>query len=84
MILANHIETMFISIPFLLGTFHTEPVDCAFHLQVLRTSPHHPLDQGFWTITGREEQYDINITRPRTHLWPDAGCIHRQRPTNIV
>ena len=24
------------------------------------------------------------ITRNRTHLWPDAGCIHRQRPTNIV
>ena len=23
-------------------------------------------------------------TRKRTHLWPDAGCIHRQRPTNIV
>ena len=23
-------------------------------------------------------------TRPRTHLWPDAGCILRQRPTNIV
>ena len=23
-------------------------------------------------------------TRLRTHLWPDAGCIHRQRPTNIV
>ena len=23
-------------------------------------------------------------TRNRTHLWPDAGCIHRQRPTNIV
>ena len=22
-------------------------------------------------------------TRLRTHLWPDAGCIHRQRPTNI-
>ena len=26
----------------------------------------------------------INKTRLRTHLWPDAGCIHRQRPTNIV
>ena len=24
------------------------------------------------------------VTRNRTHLWPDAGCIHRQRPTNIV
>ena len=24
------------------------------------------------------------LTRKRTHLWPDAGCIHRQRPTNIV
>ena len=24
------------------------------------------------------------ITRPRTHLWPDAGCILRQRPSNIV
>ena len=23
-------------------------------------------------------------TRPRTHLWPDAGCIHRQRPTTTV
>ena len=24
------------------------------------------------------------LTRLRMHLWPDAGCIHQQRPTNIV
>ena len=28
--------------------------------------------------------FKVEKTRKRTHLWPDAGCIHRQRPTNIV
>ena len=28
--------------------------------------------------------HNYTVTRNRTHLWPDAGCIHRQRPTNIV
>ena len=30
------------------------------------------------------ERQILHLTRPRTHLWPDAGCILRQRPTNIV
>ena len=25
-----------------------------------------------------------NIARPRTHLWPDASCIHKKRATKMV
>ena len=35
----------------------------------------------FYNISQR---YFLFQTRKRTHLWPGAGCIHRQRPSNIV
>ena len=36
---------------------------------------------GFSTIT---TELNLSLTRPRTHLWPDARYIHRKKTSNIV